>query len=315
MVVDFNNDGYRDVIITSGYPKDVTDHDFINFHKLANNYTSKQSILDQIPQVKIHGSAFSNNGDLTFTDVSKAWGLTIPAFSNGAAYADLDNDGAMDLIINNINDAAMIFRNTARDNSKDNNHYLQIKLAGDNLNKNGFGAFIELHYDHGKQQVYENTPYRGYLSTIQDIAHFGLGNVSVVDSVIVKWPNKKMQLLQNVKADQVLKINIADADRNFSIDDNPIADHTLFKEVTDSVNIHYQQQETDFIDFNIQRLLPHKFSEYGPSLAVGDVDGNGLDDIIIGGSASYSAQIFLQQPNGKFIQKSLMNNADAKNKI
>ncbi|HSZ86316.1 MAG TPA: FG-GAP-like repeat-containing protein, partial [Puia sp.] len=315
MVADFNNDGYRDVIITSGYPKDVTDHDFINFHKLANNYTSKQSILEQIPQVKIHSSAFSNNGDLTFTDVSKAWGLTIPAFSNGAAYADLDNDGAMDLIINNINDEAMIFRNTSRENNKDNSHYLQIKLTGDGLNKDGFGALIELHYDHGKQQVYEYTPYRGYLSTIQDIAHFGLGNISVVDSVIVKWPNKKMQLLQNVKADQVLKIDIADANLTFSYDHNSIATNTLFKEVTDSVNIHYQQQETDFIDFNIQRLLPHKFSEYGPSLAVGDVDGNGLDDIIIGGSASYSAQIFLQQPNGKFIQKSLMNNTDAKNKI
>ncbi|HLY71918.1 MAG TPA: VCBS repeat-containing protein [Puia sp.] len=315
LVVDFNNDGYRDVIITSGYPKDVTDHDFINFHKQANNYASKQSILDQIPQVKIHSSAFSNNGDLTFTDVSKAWGLTIPAFSNGAAYADLDNDGAMDLIINNINDEAMIFRNTSRDNNKDHNHYLQIKLAGDSLNKNGLGAWIELHYDHGKQQVYEYTPYRGYLSTIQDIAHFGLGNVSVVDSVMVKWPNKKMQLLQHIKADQVLKINIADADRTFSYEHHSLADNSLFKEVTDSVNIHYQQQENDFIDFNIQRLLPHKFSEYGPSLAVGDVDGNGLDDIIIGGSASYSAQIFLQQPNGKFIQRPLIRDADAKNKI
>jgi hypothetical protein len=315
MVVDFDNDGYRDIIVTNGYPKDVTDHDFISFNNKVNAIASKQIILDQIPQVKIHKFAFRNNGDLTFTDVSKAWGLTIPAFSNGAAYADLDNDGAMDLIVNNINDEAMIFRNTTRDNNKETNHYLQIKLAGDTLNRNGLGALIELHYDHGKLQVYENTPYRGYLSTIQDIAHFGLGNISIVDSVIVKWPNNKLQLLHNVKADQLLRINIRDAHDKYSNTQDPIARNTLFKEITDSVNIHYEQKERDYIDFNIQKLLPHKFSEYGPALASGDINGDGLDDIITGGSAFYSAQIFLQQPNGKFIQRALMNDADAKNKI
>ncbi len=315
MVTDFDNDGYRDIIITNGFPKDVTDHDFISFRNRATNLVSTKDLLKAIPEVKLHKYAYKNNGDLTFTDMSKDWGLTTPAFSNGAAYADLNNDGAMDLIINNINDEAMIFRNTARENDKESNHYLQIKLSGDSLNRNGFGAWIELHYDHGKQQVYEYTPYRGYLSTIQDIAHFGLGNIQVVDSVIVKWPNYKMQLLRNVKTDQVLKINIRNADLTYSFKQNSIATNSLFKEVTDSVNIHYKQQERDYIDFNVQKLLPHKLSEYGPALAVGDIDGNGLDDIVTGGSAFYSAQIFLQQPNGKFIQKALLNDIDAKNKI
>jgi len=315
LVTDFDNDGYRDVIITNGYPKDVTDHDFINFRRQANNLASRQMILSQIPQIRIHSFAFRNNKDLTFTDVSKDWGMMAPGFSNGAAYVDLDNDGAMDLVVNNIDDEAHIYRNVSRDNDTANNHYLQIKLSGDSKNRNGFGAWIELHYDHGKQQVYENTPYRGYLSTIQDIAHFGLGNIHIVDSIIVKWPNKKIQLLRNVKADQLLKINISDATPDNSLPLETIAKNTLFRDITDSVNIHYHQQEQDFIDFNIQRLLPHKFSEYGPALAVGDIDGNGLDDIVTGGSAFYSAQLFLQQPDGKFIQKALLNDADAKNKM
>jgi hypothetical protein len=315
LVTDFDNDGYRDIIITNGYPKDVTDHDFINFRQRAVDIASKQTILDQIPQIKIHSFAFRNNGDLTFSDVSKEWGMTTPSFSNGAAYVDLDNDGAMDLVVNNIDDEAHIYRNTSRDNVKENdNHYLQIKLYGDSLNRNGFGAFIELHYDHGKQQVYENSPYRGYLSTIQDIAHFGLGNIDLVDSIIVKWPNFKMQLLRNVKADQLVRINLRDASMPYSFDHSTFASNNLFKDISDSLNIHYQHQQKDFIDFNIQRLLPHKFSEYGPALAVGDVDGNGFDDIVCGGSAYNSAQLFLQQPDGKFIQKPLLNELETKAK-
>jgi ASPIC and UnbV/FG-GAP-like repeat len=315
LVADFDNDGYRDIIVTNGYPKDVTDHDFINFRRQANNLASKDMILSQIPQVKIHSYGFRNNRDLTFTDASADWGLMTPGFSNGAAYADLNNDGALDLIVNNINDEAHIYRNTCREKNPQINNYLEIKLKGDSLNLNGFGAWIELHYDHGKQQIYENTPYRGYLSTIQDFAHFGLGTYTTVDSLIVKWPNYKMQVLKNVKTDQLVKLNIRDADLRYSFDSNMIDSAAVFKEITDAVGINYHQQERDYIDFNIQKLLPHKFSEYGPALAVGDIDGNGFDDIVMGGSAYYSAQIFLQQPNGKFIQKPLLNDSEAKNKL
>ncbi len=314
LVADFDNDGYRDIIITNGFPKDVQDHDFVAFRSKANSLVSRADLLKQIPEVKLHKYAFRNDGNLHFSNVSEQWGLMTTAFSNGTAYADLDGDGDLDLIVNNINDEAMIFRNTLRDHHPNSNHYLQIKLNGDSLNRNGLGAWIELHYAQGKQQLYENTPYRGYLSSIQDLAHFGLGDVQVVDSVIVKWPNNKMQLLRNVKVDQLLKIDIKNAGLTYSFAQNVFAPNTLFREVTDSVNIHYIHQERDYIDFNIQKLLPHKFSEYGPALAVGDIDGNGLDDIISGGSASYSAQVFLQQRDGKFIQKPLLNNVDAGNK-
>src|SRR5258708_7356474 len=238
LVADFDNDGYRDLIVTNGYPKDVTDHDFRTFLNEAGGLLSKKEILKRIPQGKLHKYAYRNNGDLSFSDVSREWGMTGAAFSNGAVYADLDGDGDLDLVINNINDEAMILRNMSRENSKDDNHYLQLSFAGGSLNRNGLGAWAELHYDHGKQQVYENTPYRGYLSTIQDITHFGLGRIRSVDSVLVKWPNGKMQLLHNVQTDQLLKVNIRDANLDYHFVQETTDSHSLFREITDSVNIH-----------------------------------------------------------------------------
>ncbi len=314
MVVDFDNDGFRDIIVTNGFPKDVTDHDFVAFRNSALAIATKQQLLEQIPEVKLHNYAFRNNGDLRFSDVTKSWGLTEPSYSNGAAYADFDNDGALDMVVNNINDEAMVFRNTSRDKEKKNNHFLKILFEGDSLNRNGLGARVAIFYDHGKTQVYENTPYRGYLSSIEAVAHFGLGNVKSVDSVQVIWPNQKMQWLQNIAADQIVKLNIRNATGQHSYSNDPIAANTLFRDITAATDIHYVHKEYDFIDFNIQKLLPHKFSQYGPALAVGDIDGNGLDDILSGGSALYSAQIFLQQTDGKFKQQSLMTDEQAKKK-
>ncbi|MDB5010711.1 MAG: repeat protein, partial [Mucilaginibacter sp.] len=306
LITDFNNDGNRDIIVTNGYPKDVTDHDFVTFRTDPYSTASKKQIIDQIPAVKIHNYAFENNGNLTFKDVTANWGLTTPSFSNSAVYADLNNDGAMDMIVNNIDDEAFVYKNTARDMDKLNSHYLQIKFTGDKQNINGLGAWADIYYGQGKHQVYENNPYRGYLSTIQNIAHFGLGKITTVDSVVVRWPNGRQQTLKGVKADEQLKVNIADAKMPYSWQQPTIAGKALFKEITKATGINYSHQEEDFVDFNIQKLLPHKFSEYSPGLAVGDVDGNGLDDIIIGGNALKHAQVFLQQPGNKFIQHDIM---------
>jgi hypothetical protein len=314
VVTDFDNNGFRDIIVTNGFPKDVTDHDFISFRNKAFAIASKKEILRQVPEVKISNYAYRNNGNLDFTNVSKDWGITTPSFSNGAAYADLDNDGDLDFVVNNINDEAFVYRNMQRQQNKDNSHYLQVKFEGDGLNRNGIGAWTEIYYDHGKKQVWENTPYKGYLSSNQAIAHFGLGNIASVDSVIIKWQNGKMQILQNVKADQVIKANSRNATTAYSPAAEMIAQNTLFKEVSGAVNVHFNHEEKDFVDFNIQKLLPHKLSEYGPSLATGDIDGNGLDDMICGGAFTKSAQIFLQQADSRFIQKALLpgNLADTK---
>ena len=302
VITDFNNDGFRDIIITNGFPKDLTDHDFMTYRQNAFAIGSKKQVLDQIPSVKIHNYAYQNNGDLTFKDETTDWGLNIPTFSNGAVYADLNNDGAMDMIINNINDEALIYKNTSRDKDTANTNYIQLKFKGDAHNLNGFGAWADIYYDNGKHQVAENNPYRGYLSTNQNIAHFGLGKIRVLDSIVIRWPNGKKQILQQVKANRLITVNIADAKQAYVWDSPKTADKTLFTEVTKAKGVNFVHNEKDFVDFNIQKLLPHKLSDYSPALAVGDIDGNGLDDIIVGGNSIYPAQVFLQQQNGAFVQ-------------
>lgn len=305
MVVDFDNDGFRDVIITNGFPRDVTDHDFVAFRNMAYFITAKKQMLEQIPEVKIHNYAFRNTGQLRFEDMSQAWGLEKVSFSNGAAYADFDNDGDMDVVINNINDEAFLYENTLG-NNKIKSHYLSVNLIGDSLNLNGLGAWIEIYYD-GKQQVYEQTPYRGYLSTVQLAPHFGLDTVSRIDSILVKWPDGRKTVLQNVASDQTITVEISQAKQRYTWA-QPLQ-NTLLKDITDSLNFHFQHEERDFIDFNIQKLLPHKFSQYGPALAAGDLNGDSLDDIIIGGSFSKSAVMCLQQQKGSFKQKKLLPQA------
>jgi hypothetical protein len=308
LLVDFDNDGHRDLIVTNGFPKDVTDHDFITYRNKAYSFASKTQLLVEIPEVKIHNYAFKNNADLTFSDVTTDWGLKMPTFSNGAAYADLDNDGDLDLVVNNINDEASIYQNKERQINKENTHFLQVVLEGDALNKNGLGAFITMYYDKGQKQVWENTPYRGYLSTVQNIAQFGLGKINTIDSIKVEWPSGQLQLIKNVKVDEKLTIQWDAASPLMNRGAEVFATNSLFKEITDSLQVHYTHEQEDFIDFNIQKLLPHKFSEYGPAIAVGDINGDGIEDMILGGASHYSAQIFQQQANGSFKQSSLLSN-------
>ena len=306
MVVDFDNDGYRDLVITNGFPRDWSDHDFIAYRQQSGGLIGNMQMLDMIPQVKLHNYAFKNNGAAGFDDVTDSWGLSLPTFSNGAAYADLDNDGAMDLVINNIDDEALVYRNTSRDKDTVSTHYLNIRFVGGKQNANGIGATANIFYDHGKQQAYDNNPYRGYLSSVQCMAHFGLGKVNVLDSVVIRWNHGKKQTIKNVKVDFSLVVDIRDAKEDYSYEQPVIASSSVFREVTASAGIRYTHTDIPFIDFNIQALLPHKLSEYNPALAAGDINGDGLDDLVIGGNAVNGAKVLLQQQNGKFIQRELL---------
>ncbi len=312
IVQDFDNDGARDIIITNGFPKDVTDHDFIMFRRESFSIASKEYTLSQIPQVKLANYAYRNNGDLTFSNVTQDWGLQEPTFANAGIYADLDNDGDMDLVISNINDEASVYRNTAREKNN-NQNFLQFRLHGAAQNLHGIGAIIELHYANSKQ-VYENSPYRGYLSTVQMYPHFGLGKTTSVDSVVIIWDLNKRQVLKNVACNKIIDVYIKDALQTTA----PLQQHQLnsplFQDVTKQVGIDYIHSEQDYVDFNVQKLLPHKFSEFGPSIATGDINNDGLDDMVVAGARFNSAQIFTQRTNGTFAQTPLLSAADAQKK-
>ncbi len=308
LLADVDNDGHRDLFVTNGFPKDVTDHDFIMYRNKAYSFVSKSQLLVEIPEVKIHNYLFKNKGDLSFEDKSIDWGMQTPSFSNGAVYADLDNDGDLDLVINNINDKASIYENKQRQLQPEASHYIRFELEGEAQNIQAIGSEITIYYDHGKKQVADQSPYRGYLSTLQNTVHFGLGTSTAIDSAIIVFPAGKIVKLATTKADQVIKVSTKNALPAIGNKEANIllAKNTLFTDVTSALGIKYVHTQNDFIDFNNQKLLPHKFSEYAPALAVGDIDGNGTEDLVLGGSVNNSAQILLQQKNGTFIQKALL---------
>lgn len=306
LFADFDNDGYKDLMVTNGFPKDITDRDFISFRGKVSTVTDNNFLLEQVPSVKVANYAFKNNGDLTFKDVTKSWGLNQPSFSNGAAYADLDNDGDLDYVVNNINDFSVLYENTLYGKKAEkSNHFLRFKFTGKKENPSGLGTKITLHHSNGKIQYHEHSISRGYVSTVEDAVHFGLGEVTKVDSVLIEWPDGRVQLLRDVTADQLLLVDYKSSETtNSNTTRTPIIKNNfLVNDVTSKVNVRYKNLEEDKIDYNIQRTLPHKFSQSGPGIAVGDIDGDGLEDFYVGGAANYSAAVFTQNKSGQFTFK------------
>ncbi|MCF0057440.1 VCBS repeat-containing protein [Dyadobacter sp. CY356] len=309
LFADYDNDGKRDLMITNGYPKDITNRDFVIYRMAQYQQQIQSGNLDNAPTVQalkeVEGAhvanyLFKNNGDLTFKNQSESWGFDKPSFSNGAAYADLDNDGDLDLVINNIDHEAFVYKNQSE--RLPDHHYLRIKLNGTKENPYGFGTKVTV-YTKSEKQFIEHSPYRGYQSTVENTLHFGLGKNKKVDSIRVVWPDNQTQLLTNISADQILKLEHDKASVNQK--NNPIIPKPLFQEVSDALGILYKHKEELYIDFKVQPLLPHLLSQNGPGIAVGDINGDGREDFYIGGAFRHSGSFFVQNAQEKFVEKPL----------
>jgi hypothetical protein len=298
LMADYDNDGDRDIFITNGFPRDVTDHDFGAFRGENGNLVAPMELQDRIPQIKVPKFAFRNDGNLQFSDQSKAWGVAIPAFSNGAVYGDLDNDGDLDLVINNIDDEALVFKNNLKNEKKDAN-FLRLNIEGKTPGVVAYGATATVYFA-GKQQIAQVISARGYNSSSEKNLHFGLGTATTVDSVVVRWPAGRKSVLVNIAANQTVVVS----EEKATLTTPAVLGTGLFRNLkTSNYGLSYVQNEDDFVDFDYQRTLPHKFSQFGPGLAVGDINGDGLDDIFQGGTGGADGAWFVQTAAGKFVQK------------
>lgn len=302
LIADYDNDGRKDLFITNGTLHDMLDLDFLAFKR---NYVATKRRLDPddiaalmevLQSSDVPNYAFRNEGNLRFQNVSSHWGLAVPLKSTGAAYADLDNDGDLDLVTNNINEYASVFENRTADAS--DNNYLQIRLEGTGANTFGVGAKLTV-YAGGGRQYAEQMPTRGYLSTVSPILHFGLGRLAAIDSLHVIWPDGRAENLVNVEANRRITVrqeNAVEAEQAAEgNDDSP----TVFKEVPSPIELeHRMAGEID--DFRRQPLMDHPKSFLGPALAKADVNGDGLVDVFAGGGNDQAGRLYLQQPDGRF---------------
>ncbi|MDB9720588.1 VCBS repeat-containing protein [Winogradskyella sp.] len=297
LIVDIDNDGFKDIIVSNGIKKDVENNDYLNKLEALDPKTTTAEQLYQLskdtPSQPISNYAFKNKGNLQFEKVSKKWGFDTPSFSNGMAYADLDNDGDLDVITNNIDAPAFVYENKATGN------FLKINLEGSEKNKFGIGAKAVITHN-GKQQMVENTVTRGYLSSVEHGMFFGLGKDIKVEKVQVFWPNGTSNIFENVSANTTLVANYDEAVKTIKQSQK---NNTLLTQLNPTdIGIDFEHKENEFDEFTEQILLPHNVSQNGPFSTNGDVNGDGLEDLFIGGAVGQSGQLYLQTETGNFIK-------------
>ena len=305
LFADMDNDGWKDLFITNGYLRDFTNMDFLKYtaaeamleEAQKKNFNYKTfGLVEKMPSNKLSNYAFQNNHDLSFKNVTKSWGLDVPIVSNGAAYADFDNDGDLDLIVCNNNDPVNLYRNNSEETK---NNYINLYLKGVSKNTEALGAKVFV-YTNGNVQFLEKNRVRGFQSTVTSMLHFGLGNAKAADSLKVIWPDGNLFVQKNVQANQPLTIAERNGSNSPGRNNLQKKNTTYYKDITAQSNINFVHKENDFIDFKEETLLPWQLSKYGPALAVADINKDGLDDFFAGGAISQASVVYIQNTNGTF---------------
>ena len=299
LLFDMDNDGYKDVYISNGIYKDLLDRDYLNYY--ANDEQISQilregkevitDLIDLMPSKAVTNSVFRNNGDFTFSDKRLGWGLNQPSFSNGSAYGDLDNDGDLDLVVNNVNSEAFIFENHSE---VENHHFLSVILRDSGPNKFAIGAKAIAYLTDGNKIMIEQFPSRGFQSSVPYRLHFGLGKVNSLDSLEIYWPDRKRSVIRDIQIDQILEID-RDNLQSESVDPKPTF---IIKKTEGQQLIDFKHDENYYVDFDSERLLPHMFSNEGPCIANYDLNNDGIQDFYIGGAKGQTGQLFLSDTNG-----------------
>lgn len=304
LIADFDNDGRTDIFVSTGILRRPNDLDYIKYvvtdevqRMMRSSPGINKTLLEKMPSGKWHNYLFQGTDSLVFKDRSADWGLQAPAFSNGAAYADLDNDGDLDIVVNRINEPAALYRNHAT--ALNHHHYLQLRFKGYPPNTQGIGAKVWLKSG-GRLQYATHQTTRGFQSSVAPGLQFGLGKDNMADSVIVTWPSGKSQVLTKVKSGQSLMLEEDRATDSLSSLPFP-APRPFLEEVNDSLGLDFRHRENRFFDFNRQLFIPHQLSTAGPKIAVGDINGDGLDDLFICGAHGQAGMMYRQQADGSFI--------------
>ena len=305
---DLDNDGLKDLFICNGIYRRANDLDYVNF--LANEPMARtwenvskfpdKMLYDKMPLDPLINYTFKNNGNLTFSNMALKWGMGQKSYSNGSSYADLDNDGDLELIVNNINEVAFIYRNESVEQT--GYHHLTIKLHGDSLNQYGIGSRVIL-YHNGKIKMAENYTTRGFQSSVPPVIYFGLGEITRLDSIEIIWPDGGIQKIFDAPVDTLLVVNEVESKKEILVADNPEKADKLFRGPVDITGLKFIHRENGHVDFTREILMPHNLSTEGPCIAVGDVNGDRLDDIFIGGAKGQAAELFIQTERG-FIKAS-----------
>lgn len=303
LINDLDNDGFKDIYITNGFRRDVYDRDTNKKMRdmlQKTNYVidSVEQALGILPSVKLANYIYKNNGDLTFKKKIKEWGMETTSFSNGAAMGDLDNDGDLDIVVNNIDDPAFVYRN----NSNTSSNYLRVKCIKDPNNTFGIGAKVTITTESGKQFVQIKTA-RGYLSSCEPIAHFGLGKIKTIQKILVEWTDKTTLEIDNVQANQLIE---ADYTKGTKKETHVPQYRQVFKENTmQAIYPPYYHQENEFDDYKSQRLLPYEMSKLGPFISVADVNKDNREDFYIGGAHDSPGCLYIQNDTGAFNLKKI----------